>query len=417
MFCYIVSLAFQFGIILPIVGNKIQLPEIIFLLIFPLVALQLYRQKPSLGKLDVLLLLYLCSHFISAIWSGQVNSILEVIGKCYLILVYFCFREITRSIDEFLFYQLFKKSFLLLALFLIITGLGGWLLIKNGTVNPMVMEYVNYPYLGTVQRITGMTPDPCMFASLTICTIFILLAFLPLTFVQQAIIIACICATLLTLSKSNLLLLFGIILYVFYRKKWLHKRLAVCLYIIFFVIANFFTHFAVLKNTQPINTEIINPTATFSFSNKNIHETIYWGRKKTLWATFLANPLVGVGAGNSNQLNVVFAEKGLICSTFEPVCDPVSTYLGTLAEVGIIGGIILLLLIIEFIRIYARPNNLLKFCILLCFIVGSIEASFTDMLNFRHYWILLGVLVGLQLKVLKSPSVSTENFDMKRERN
>jgi O-antigen ligase len=75
-------------------------------------------------------------------------------------------------------------------------------------------------------------------------------------------------------------------------------------------------------------------------------------------------------------------------------------YFGTLAENGLL-GLIVLGGIIYFVVKYSRrilnnqsANQYMLACLPSIFIVIGIEAIATDVMNFRHYWILLILLVS-----------------------
>ena len=74
--------------------------------------------------------------------------------------------------------------------------------------------------------------------------------------------------------------------------------------------------------------------------------------------------------------------------------DPLSTYSGVLSEYGIIGFTGLLFLIFSIYYEWRNSNlNLhsgVKWFFLACFSYFLLEAVCTDILNFRHLWIILG---------------------------
>jgi O-antigen ligase len=101
--------------------------------------------------------------------------------------------------------------------------------------------------------------------------------------------------------------------------------------------------------------------------------------------------------------------------THVPYPDPHSTYLETLAENGLL-GLIALLGIIYFIVKYSRKilsnqstNQYMFACLPSIFIVIGIEAVSTDVMHFRHYWIVLILLVAT-FQNLKSTSSKSLNL-------
>ena len=95
--------------------------------------------------------------------------------------------------------------------------------------------------------------------------------------------------------------------------------------------------------------------------------------------------------------NEVEKQKDLgVVSPFIQSYDPHSTYLGALAETGITG---LLALVGFLLVVYAKLTSItsmktdsryLVFIILFtCFLI---EAISTDIMNFRHFWVMLAVI-------------------------
>jgi hypothetical protein len=83
---------------------------------------------------------------------------------------------------------------------------------------------------------------------------------------------------------------------------------------------------------------------------------------------------------------------------FDPHCTP----LGTLTELGLIGGIVLViffalvargLLVLNQNKAYAFHH--INSGLIAVFLALSLESWVTDIMNFRHYWLLLAVLATM----------------------
>ena len=117
----------------------------------------------------------------------------------------------------------------------------------------------------------------------------------------------------------------------------------------------------------------------------------------------------GLGAGKFNDFAHEL-KKNDAYPTHVPYPDPHSTYLGTVGENGLL-GLIVLLGIIYFVIKYSQKilnnqsaNQSMLSCLPIIFIVIGIEAISTDVMHFRHYWILLILLLST-FKNLKSRSL------------
>lgn len=130
-----------------------------------------------------------------------------------------------------------------------------------------------------------------------------------------------------------------------------------------------------------------------------LYKSWYFIQKEKAMITFFQNPLKGVGGGNlintiatKNKMERAHREKFI-------AYDPLSTYTGVLSEYGIIGFIVLLFL---FYSIYYEWRNSIldqhsdiKWFFLACFSYFMFEAVCTDILNFRHLWIILGIFSAI----------------------
>jgi len=122
----------------------------------------------------------------------------------------------------------------------------------------------------------------------------------------------------------------------------------------------------------------------------------------------------GLGSGKFNEYAHELKNNDLY-PTHVPYPDPHSTYFGILAENGLL-GLIALGGIIFFVTIMSR--NILKenshdshfiTCLPPIFITIAIEAVCTDVMNFRHYWILL-ILLASSFESIKLFSWKRQNL-------
>lgn len=388
-YLYLLSLAFLTSANLLILGNRLMVPELVFLVV---ALIFLYSKVGGFAKfmaIDWLLVAYLVSNLISSLLSHEMPSLAESIGKVYLFLVYLMFKELTLSTN---FRDNFKFYVKILVAILISTGLGGWVLAELGITSRYVYHFKDYPYFGSINRLQGITPNPTMYISLLSCFLVILWSFHKNVFLN----LLGITSILLTFSKSIFLFIAGYIFYGRSSRKTIQKIYVVtgC---IFYLTANYYIS---TYKTSP-NQEVINSAPALKNKYFAVHPTIYLERKSTLFASFLDHPLIGIGPGNTNKELARFQQLGYYPKTFDTNCDPLSTYFGIMAETGIVGMLICILIAAQLFTFLKRAfiyGDLLNKAIATCFLIGSIEAINSDMLNFRHYWVLLGVLVGLDIQ-------------------
>jgi hypothetical protein len=104
----------------------------------------------------------------------------------------------------------------------------------------------------------------------------------------------------------------------------------------------------------------------------------------------------GLGAGKFNNFAHKLKEK-YPYRTHVPYPDPHSTYLGIFAELGVAGFFLLLAffstigLNVHKMSMEMKQHSSLIIILGICFIIISLDAINTDIMNFRHYWILVSI--------------------------
>ena len=77
----VVSLGFQTLLQLPVVENRIQLPELLFIPVFLLFIYQFSKYKLAPNTIDYAVLFYLSVNILSTMWNGSRASYLGSIGR------------------------------------------------------------------------------------------------------------------------------------------------------------------------------------------------------------------------------------------------------------------------------------------------------------------------------------------------
>jgi hypothetical protein len=176
------------------------------------------------------------------------------------------------------------------------------------------------------------------------------------------------------------------------------KTAAVTLFIVYILG----THFIIIEKDQdsePLKGDYIAGSALIETDNYSMYPSQYWSLKEISLEAISQSFPWGLGPGKFNDFAHEL-KKYDAYPTHVPYPDPHSMYLGTLAENGLL-GLIVLGGIIYFVVKYSRrilnnqsANQYMLACLPSIFIVIGIEAIATDVMNFRHYWILLILLVS-----------------------
>ena len=417
LLAYIVSTGFTDVLDWPMLGSKVQIPELIFIPLFlvwlPNAWKSLSIKKLKLNWLEYAVITFILIAILSAFASGATRSWLEVAGLFYLFLVYFVFKSSLKNMPDANAFLL--TSFIICGLVASLSGISGWVLTRLGIETILAMPAnIYYPYLGFIGRATGWMVSPNMlFNLLGVCFLLYLPAFIDLRHkkIKHYLVLIILAAGILfTFSKSILLLILCTLFIIYFKYhlspsfKFSIASLSVLLFIIF--IAG--THILIRKNdtvdwSQRKEKAYTEADPFRQFGNHKLYYTNYAVNHKTALKAGLENPLLGLGPGMYNEYVGHLKKDGLYPLNFINF-DPHSTYLGALAELGFFGFGALLFLSLQIILIL-RSNKTFSHTIIIglsaCFLFMALEAINMDIINFRHLWILLGALAGITFYIEK----------------
>jgi O-antigen ligase len=142
----------------------------------------------------------------------------------------------------------------------------------------------------------------------------------------------------------------------------------------------------------------------------NYLNSSYFFEHQAAWVMFKDYPFLGVGLGEYYHLSTRYIDWDAACAAYRFIdptltdfykqnIDPHSTYLGWLAETGIIGLGSILLFFILFIKglinsIFLSKDFNDKY-VLGCFFAGILgflwNAIYIDILTMRHFWFMLAM--------------------------
>jgi hypothetical protein len=381
-------------------------------------------QKLWIDKLDLFIFGWLASNILAG-WHAGFDSIVvtEIIKTAYLIVLYMILKwtispkMLTRIV----------KTLILSSLIAALTGIMGFGLGYIGIETFLAIKRP-YPYLIHVIQAQGFTPSPNMLASIIMIGIFFQTHEILNNKIFKAynalIIIILLIGIILTFSKTISLLILGIILiWSSARKQQLLPfyhifiRTVVIGYVIIYVFA---THILIVSKNQNLEIlreekyiagALVSETDHFEF-----YPTQYTQLKIISIHGIVQSFPWGLGAGKFNNFAHGLKEN-YSYRTHVPYPDPHSTYLGTFAELGVAGFCFLLAIFITVgnniykILIVMKQHSSLVIILGIGFTVISLEAINTDIMNFRHYWVLISIIGVLckysrtEAKVSKSHTI------------
>ena len=129
----------------------------------------------------------------------------------------------------------------------------------------------------------------------------------------------------------------------------------------------------------------------------------YWLLKQLAWKAFLQKPWQGTGLGSFHDVTRRAANEGRIPSGYREH-DPHSTWLGRMAETGIIGTLALAMLWVAMLghayRVVADggPHAGVALALAAGLIAVLVNSPNVDIMNFRFIWLAFGVLRGISVR-------------------
>lgn len=426
----VLTLPFVRIVLLPVVDAKIQLTELVFLVLAP-VALWRYGTSiwPRDRWLQAGLVIYLMANIVSAIHSSEVPALLEAVGRIYLVLLALIIGRWVSEAPKLRAEQLLQYFMYGTAALAVFTYIG-YLLALTGELNSLVQVYGNYPYLGTVLRAKGFTAGGGM---------LIIVLLLPTLYAWQGWrtgklsgwwFVLLFPLALLTFSKEVVLLGAGLLLVdpwvrrtvfgrgqssgattlgeIRYRGRWMQSVLLGAVAMVFWLG----THYIIQEHRPFAETELAGTNYTagnviWVGGDYQIIETSYTELKKAGVSVAAQYPWLGVGPGQFGRALPAEKAAGRYPASL-PDYDPHSTWLGAWSETGVFGFVGLLLLVISFGRIAqqqipkdpmsAETSDETLLVIIVFLLLILIMSVSKDVMNFRFLWLALGMLLGLSAK-------------------
>lgn len=400
---YAIASFFPQTLRIPGLPGQVQATELLFLISAPFFFKELVhfiRCRPWFTAAGVL---YGLANLASGYLSGSQASLLEAGGRIYLLLLA-CMVGGTylRSPPG---HQQSGQPFpkwagdvpKLWAMVTIIICSGALLFYFSGSLGGPGLDrgvqlIRDYPYFGTVYRMSGTGSSYGMFCML------VLPGFL---FGARKVLrgewpwwylITVILATLLTFAKENILFVMGVLLLP-EAETYLRRRLRLSLASFLLVALYAVTHYMPLSAGNRVEgSEFVSDRIAWRINdNWRIIETNYVAHKRGALALFPAAPWLGLGPGEFQEHTAKLVPDGKYPEHLVGF-NPHSAWTGALVETGLFGFLGLFFVCVSLW--YYRPAEFTTiFVIFLLFLVASV---FKDIMNFRGLWWLIGWYLSLQ---------------------
>jgi len=404
LYLYIIAIPFQKIIWLPIVNNKIQIPEIIFVILILLFIPKLKWanwKNIKMTTLDKAIMLWLLIGTINLFIFFNVTTFVELSGQFYLFCLYFLiqfifFNSKPKEIELF-----FTTAFLLQLALIIITLFIGLILLTQYINIGVFQIFYSYPYFGNIYRLKVLTNEPVMLVSILSIPFWIITVLMKrkiemIPIKKWGVILLLILTGLMlsgTFGKSLPFMLAILFIYfITYLKNKNKGTIFIKIIASFLILSSIFLTHVIVSKKPFREKEVYGLAIPFlKIADFYLYKSWYYVQKENAIKEFIEHPYFGCGGGNLlNVINLKYKKtEGTI---LRPAYDPLSTYTGILAEYGILGFLALLFLIFTIYKEVLRlpDSNGLKWIFIFSFTYFMLEAISTDIQNFRHLWILLG---------------------------
>lgn len=401
---FLISTAFLEFPLYPEWNHRVQLPELIFLIIVVGLISGIFIGKVKLQfswtYLDLAVGGYLLINVVSALFHPTSSSFLEVFGKFYLAGIYLIFR--LGILYGWINWKVIIKGIALLALTIILMTFWAYGVLLFGQENSLLTKFVDYPYFGTVYRAKATLQTPSMYIStVNWCFLFLMTDSYHSGFSWPKGLLLCglMGCALLSLAKGFLLTvlisLVVITLYLFYQKR---RLLVPVVSIVVLVCYIGITNFVYISHPQKVQIGATFLEQSPQISDAHWVPSSYWAVKKAAWITGTGNVWLGVGPGNFNGHLATLKKQGDYPDHL-PLYDPHSVWLGAFAETGVFGLIAVIVLVGIATKqvLVMGGTHPFRLCLIIWLLVFIIEGFNGDLMNFRHYWIQFGLIGGLAL--------------------
>lgn len=357
----------------------------------------------SFSKIDK----YVCIFFLFQITSVITQSdptvfTHELITAIYLPILYFAF-VINLNSDRQEATHHYLTIYALSSLLVAILSIAGWVFSTYTAKDCLfALEYVDYPYFGSIYRTTAFFHTPTMLFNYLQIPLFYSLTKIQNRSTKRSNLfwnstfLLLFIAAILTFSKSILLTIGLLFILVTKNRSNLSRKFSFILLTLLILVSSVSSHFLFFGIGQQKNTTLKHTSFTSNHiivKTKSIEvvESFYFFSKRCGWEVFKRHPLFGIGTGNFQKEISELDKRDFQSLNKLKTFDPHSTYFGILVENGSIGFMLFILLLLLSIGIYRKALDS-NFDMFLLRIIGIstlfflLEGSVTDFHHFRFFW-------------------------------
>jgi O-antigen ligase len=329
-------------------GSKLQLLEVAFLILFPLFVIITVKREGVSFRIPPAVIplgLFIIAAFISAVLSvNPTRSLLDVAAFLYLSLLYFLFYNLIEEKRVLFALRLFVSVAVVIALI----GLGGYLAYRCFGIESFAVE-VYHQYLGIElirARATMHTSNYLLvYLGFSLVTALSLLKIDDNRWFRRlsVVLVLLTVATITSGIYRGSFVIWGLLFFAlaeFREIKWARAFRWVVLPLFLLFAALFVCQGYI--NISPVEVSHNEKTHTLDVSIST-KPTVYANIHRAAVLIAKDHPVVGVGPGLYNEYMNMPEYEFDFDSYPWPSLDPHSTYLGFLAETGIVGVICLVL--------------------------------------------------------------------------
>ncbi len=386
----IVSSIFSHLLFLPKLAYKLQLTEIVFLILSLFFIYKARFISIRITGTDKSFIFFSLIIFFNLIMHFDKSVLTNVIGFLYLIMLYFLLSKVLNSFNKNIKAIILKYTAEIGFWILIGIGILGFLLYFFFGYSKFVLIYHDYPYFGDVFRIKGFSYSPNLYISLLTFFTILKYSFSRLNFYHIFVVLI---IALMSLTKEALILisiLFAIELY----RKLAYKKIALISVILsgfIYVLLSFFIFTTKTVKSNIEGRKVFTNSPIYKYNKLNVYPTTYFEVIKSGVKMTTENALIGIGLGNFKKELEVYKQNGNYPQYFQ-IYDALDSYTGLASQLGVLYFVFLILLIINICKVVNNIPTNLRFPLILFLIYIFFESFALGNYHFRHYYIFLAIL-------------------------
>lgn len=419
-FFYVVSIGILDIFDFPLVGVKVQLPELVFIGLVMVLIVRGAGIKAGqfiLTSADKMALFFWIACGLSSFYVAKWGSLLEWVGLGYLLLMSGLLSNwLERQHSES--WLAIVQAVVVLGILSAVAGIVGWIgLACFGYPNRLADWYERYPYLGDTIRASGF----CAGSSLLAMVLeMVVLVYAPFVIIGKKIFRwdipimgLLLCGYLLTFGKSLIPGIGGFVWLINAHKKYLSGRKAAWLFTglltVYFVGTQVLVYHQSRVDELLGKERFVSDAPVCQVGSYIWVPTTYWELKKGGLALSRIFFPMGVGSGEFFRYSELLKAAEILPKHLPPY-DPHSTFIGAFAETGFFSGLLLIgfagvlaRCLQQLMGLYKLSTYPLLWGLGLYFLVTVVEALSSDVLFFRHFWVSYALLGAIFRREIRFP--------------